>query len=57
MQQWFLILANRLEQLLLLAGGLSLIYPGLLTDMIGACCIVSVVLMQLVRKKRTASLS
>ena len=57
MQQWFITLANRFEQLLLLIGGLSLIYPGLITDMIGACCIVSVVFMQLMRKKRLSALS
>ena len=57
MQQWFITLANRSEHLLRLTGGLSLIYPGLITDMIGACCIVSVVFMQLMRKKRLSALS
>ncbi len=56
MQQWFIILANRLEQALLLVGGLSLIYPGMLTDMLGAGCILAVVAMQLARKKRQAAL-
>jgi len=51
MQKWMLIRANLFEQILLIGGGLSLIYPGMLTDMLGAGCIAVVLFMQSIRRK------
>ena len=42
------------ERVLSLIGGLLLIYPGIITDSIGIALIASVVVLQLIAKKKTA---
>jgi TRAP-type uncharacterized transport system fused permease subunit len=45
-QNWLLIQADRAERLMLIAAGLLLVYPGVVTDSEGLVLIVAVVLMQ-----------
>jgi len=40
------------QRIISLAGGLLLIYPGLVTDTIGICLVAVVVLLQVISKKR-----
>ncbi|HEV8646377.1 MAG TPA: TRAP transporter fused permease subunit [Burkholderiales bacterium] len=49
-QNWLLIQANRAERLMLIAAGLLLVYPGVVTDSAGLVLIVAVVLMQKLRR-------
>ena len=44
-----------LGRLLALAGGLCLIYPGTLTDIIGVCVVGAVIVFRTMREKRTAA--
>ncbi len=50
-QNWLLIEANRVERLMLIAAGLLLVYPGVVTDSVGLVLIVAVVLMQKLRSR------
>lgn len=50
-QNWLLIEANRVERLMLIAAGLLLVYPGVVTDSVGLFLIVAVVLMQKLRSR------
>ena len=50
-QNWLLIQANRAERLMLIAAGLLLVYPGVVTDSVGLFLIVAVVLMQKLRSR------
>ena len=43
-----------LERLLAAAGGLCLIYPGSLTDVIGTCVVVGLVAIRVLRERKTA---
>ncbi len=45
-----------LERIVLAAGGLTLMIPGLVSDLIGLALIVFVILLQLMRRKRKAAL-
>jgi TRAP transporter 4TM/12TM fusion protein len=50
-QNWLLIQANRAERLMLIAAGLLLVYPGVVTDSAGLVLMVAVVLMQKLRSR------
>jgi TRAP-type uncharacterized transport system fused permease subunit len=50
-QNWLLIQANRAERPMLIAAGLLLVYPGVVTDGAGLVLIVAVVLMQNLRSR------
>jgi TRAP transporter 4TM/12TM fusion protein len=50
-QNWLVIQANRAERLMLIAAGLLLVYPGVITDSVGLVLIVAVVLMQKLRSR------
>ena len=50
-QNWLLIQANRAQRLMLIAAGLLLVYPGVVTDSAGLVLIVAVVLMQKLRSR------
>ncbi len=45
------------ERILAAAGGLLLIYPGWITDSIGLCLVAAVVILQIMGKKKEASLN
>ncbi len=51
-QGWLLTKAHIVERVLLLAGALALIKPGLITDLVGFGCLVIVFISQLLRQKR-----
>jgi TRAP-type uncharacterized transport system fused permease subunit len=50
-QNWLLIQAKGAERLMLIAAGLLLVYPGVVTDSVGLVLIVAVVLMQKLRSR------
>jgi TRAP-type uncharacterized transport system fused permease subunit len=50
-QNWLLIRANGAEQLMLIAAGMLLVYPGVVTVSVGLFLIVAVVLMQKLRSR------
>jgi len=50
-QNWLLIQADRAERPMLIAAGLLLVYPGVVTDSAGLVLIVAVVLMQKLRSR------
>jgi TRAP-type uncharacterized transport system fused permease subunit len=50
-QNWLLIRAKGAEQLMLIAAGLLLVYPGVVTDSVGLFLIVAVMLMQKLRSR------
>ena len=52
MQGWLLIEANRAERLLMFAAGLSLLYPGTITDIAGLASLALVAASQLARRRR-----
>lgn len=51
MQAWLLIESTRLERVLLFCAGISLVYPGTITDLTGAALIALAVLSQVMRRK------
>jgi len=42
-------------RLVVLVGGLCLIYPGTTTDIVGACVVGAVIILRVIREKRTAA--
>ena len=46
--------ASIAERVLYIAGGALLFYPGLTTDAIGAVAAVAAIVLQFIRKKKTA---
>lgn len=52
---FFITKTSWLERLLLLGGGLALIDPGTLTDLVGTAVLLSVAVFQYMRKKKAAS--
>lgn len=44
-----------LQRFVSIAGGLLLIYPGILTDAIGAALVVGVILWRMMQKRRAAA--
>lgn len=54
MQNWLLVRCTLLEQVLLIVAGLTLIFPGMLTDCIGGGCILLVLVTQTLRRNATA---
>lgn len=57
MQGWLLVATPIYERVALAAGGLTLIYPGLVTDIIGLGLIGGVVMLQLVRRRAAITAS
>ena len=55
LQGWFRLKCNVFERILTIGGGLAMMYPGLVTDLIGLVCLAVVVVRQLVtiRKNKT----
>ncbi len=53
MQGYLLVTANIVERAVLLAGGLTMLYPGIVTDLVGFGCLISVIALQLARRKFT----
>ena len=51
MQGYLLITANIIERAALLTGGLTMLYPGTLTDLVGLGCLIGVLALQLARRK------
>ena len=51
MQGYLLITANIIERVALLTGGLTMLYPGTLTDLVGLGCLIGVLALQLARRK------
>ena len=51
MQGYLLISANIIERAALLTGGLTMLYPGTLTDLVGLGCLIGVLALQLARRK------
>ena len=52
MQGWLLCSTSAWERVFLLIGGLTLIYPGLSTDIIGFGLLFSVGIVQMLRRRR-----
>jgi TRAP-type uncharacterized transport system fused permease subunit len=52
LEGWLLHRMSWIERIAALAGGLLLIYPGLVTDLIGLAIVAVVVLVQVATKKR-----
>ena len=52
MQGFMLITSTRLERLLFFGGGICLIYPGIITDILGLGSVCLGVALQLVRRKK-----
>ena len=52
MQGWLIIDANRAERVIALAAGLSLLYPGTITDIAGLAALALVATSQLARRRR-----
>ena len=52
LQRFMLITSTRLEQLLFFGGGLCLIYPGMITDILGLGSVVLGLTLQLLRRKK-----
>ncbi len=52
LQNWLLRACTLPERILLLAGGLSLFYPGFITDLIGFACLGFVIVRQHMRNKK-----
>lgn len=55
MQAWLFIHSTLIERIMMFAAGLVLVYPGLVTDMIGLGAAGLVLLVQIVRKRRLAA--
>ena len=53
LEGWLLAGMPWYQRLIIAAGGLLLIYPGLLTDSVGLVLVIAVILMQLAAKKKT----
>ena len=53
MMRFFLINSTRLEQIMFLGGGLCLIYPGMMTDMVGMIAVLLALTSQMIRRKRS----
>ena len=51
MQGYLLITANIIERAVLLTGGLTMLYPGTITDLVGLGCLIGVLALQLARRK------
>ena len=51
MQGWLLCAASPLERLIFIGGGLTLIYPGLMTDFIGFGLLGLALAIQLAKKR------
>ena len=51
MQGYFVTESRPLERILLIAAGLTLLYPGLYTDLLGLGLIAAVALVELPRRK------
>lgn len=51
MQGYLLITANIIERAVLLTGGLTMLYPGTMTDLVGLGCLIGVLALQLARRK------
>ncbi len=51
MQGWFIIESNKLERVIMLVAGLSLAYPGTITDITGISCMAVVIVLQLIRRR------
>ena len=54
LEGWFLHHMPWYERLLSVAGGLMLIYPGLVTDTVGLCLVAVMVLLQVITRKKAA---
>lgn len=52
MQGWLLVESNKLERVVAFAAGITLIYPGLVTDITGFGLLAALVGIQYLRKKR-----
>ena len=46
---------GKLERLALITGGLMLVYPGALSDLIGVGLVVAVIAIQWLRRRRTVA--
>lgn len=57
MQGWFIAACRAYERVFLVAGGLMLIYPGLVTDLIGCGLIGATVMLQLPRRQSRRELA
>jgi TRAP transporter 4TM/12TM fusion protein len=53
-QGWLLTRCGRWERIVLFIGALCLIKPGWITDVIGAAIMVTIIMLQLARKKKAA---
>ena len=53
-QGWLLTRCGRWERIVLFIGALCLIKPGWITDIIGAAIMVTIIMLQLARKKKAA---
>ena len=54
-QGWLIDRTTRLERLALITGGLMLVYPGALSDLIGVGLVVAVIAIQWLRRRRTVA--
>ncbi len=53
-QGWLLEKTTRLERLLLIVGGLMLVYPGAMSDVVGVLIVVGIIAIQMARRRRLA---
>jgi TRAP-type uncharacterized transport system fused permease subunit len=54
-QGWLLTRCSRWERIVLFVGALCLIKPGWITDLVGAAIMITVIVLQLARKKNAAA--
>jgi TRAP transporter 4TM/12TM fusion protein len=54
-QGWLLTRCSRWERIVLFVGALCLIKPGWITDLVGAAIMITIIMLQLARKKNAAA--
>lgn len=54
MQSWLIIESNKIEQAIALVAGLSLLYPGMISDLAGIAGVVIILISQITRRNRTS---